>query len=109
MGCLEAIQGRMDPGVEGQNSLKLGNGIAPDVQLKKRGVNVALGTDGGDTSDSYSIFEQMKLAALLSRLSRKMHRRYSRIKESSRRLEDSVHRLYQTADRSENPGRHGDP
>lgn len=50
------------------SNLKLGNGIAPVVRLKKRGVNVALGTDGGDTSDNYSIFEQMKLAALLSRL-----------------------------------------
>jgi 5-methylthioadenosine/S-adenosylhomocysteine deaminase len=50
------------------SNLKLGSGIAPIVKLKKRGVNVALGTDGGDTSDSYSIFEQMRLAAFLSRL-----------------------------------------
>ena len=50
------------------SNLKLGSGIAPVVALKKRGVNVALGTDGGDTSDSYSIFEQMRLAAFLSRL-----------------------------------------
>lgn len=50
------------------SNLKLGSGIAPVIELKKRGVNVALGTDGGDTSDSYSIFEQMRLAAFLSRL-----------------------------------------
>lgn len=50
------------------SNLKLGSGIAPVVELKKRGVNVALGTDGGDTSDSYSIFEQMRLAAFLSRM-----------------------------------------
>ena len=50
------------------SNLKLGSGIAPVVALRKRGVNVALGTDGGDTSDSYSIFEQMRLAAFLSRL-----------------------------------------
>jgi 5-methylthioadenosine/S-adenosylhomocysteine deaminase len=50
------------------SNLKLGSGIAPVVALKKRGVNVALGTDGGDTSDSYSIFEQMRLAAFLSRV-----------------------------------------
>jgi cytosine/adenosine deaminase-related metal-dependent hydrolase len=50
------------------SNLKLGSGIAPVVRLKKRGVNIALGTDGGDTSDTYSIFEQMKLAAFLSRL-----------------------------------------
>jgi 5-methylthioadenosine/S-adenosylhomocysteine deaminase len=50
------------------SNLKLGSGIAPVAQLKARGVNVALGTDGGDTSDSYSIFEQMRLAAYVSRV-----------------------------------------
>lgn len=50
------------------SNLKLGSGIAPIAKLKARGVNVALGTDGGDTSDTYSIFEQMRLAAFLSRL-----------------------------------------
>jgi 5-methylthioadenosine/S-adenosylhomocysteine deaminase len=50
------------------SNLKLGSGIAPVAKLKARGVNVALGTDGGDTSDSYSIFEQMRLAAYLSRI-----------------------------------------
>lgn len=50
------------------SNLKLGSGLAPVVELNKRGVNVALGTDGGDTSDSYSIFEQMRLAAYLSRV-----------------------------------------
>lgn len=50
------------------SNLKLGSGIAPVIKLKRAGVNVALGTDGGDTSDTYSIFDQMRLAALLSRL-----------------------------------------
>ena len=50
------------------SNLKLGSGIAPVVELRSRGVNVALGTDGGDTSDSYSVFEQMRLAVFLSRL-----------------------------------------
>jgi cytosine/adenosine deaminase-related metal-dependent hydrolase len=50
------------------SNLKLGSGVAPVAKLKARGVNVALGTDGGDTSDSYSIFEQMRLAAFLSRI-----------------------------------------
>jgi cytosine/adenosine deaminase-related metal-dependent hydrolase len=50
------------------SNLKLGSGIAPIAKLKARGINVALGTDGGDTSDHYSIFEQMRLAAFLSRL-----------------------------------------
>jgi 5-methylthioadenosine/S-adenosylhomocysteine deaminase len=50
------------------SNLKLGSGIAPVAELKRRGVNVALGTDGGDTSDTYSVFEQMRLAAFVSRL-----------------------------------------
>jgi cytosine/adenosine deaminase-related metal-dependent hydrolase len=50
------------------SNLKLGSGIARIAKLKSRGVNVALGTDGGDTSDAYSIFDQMKLAAYLSRV-----------------------------------------
>jgi cytosine/adenosine deaminase-related metal-dependent hydrolase len=50
------------------SNLKLGSGIAPIAKLTARGVNIALGTDGGDTSDTYCIFEQMKLAAFLSRL-----------------------------------------
>ena len=50
------------------SNLKLGSGIAPVAELKKRGVNVALGTDGADTSDNYSIFAQMRLAAFVSRV-----------------------------------------
>lgn len=50
------------------SNLKLGSGIAPTVKLKRRGVNIALGTDGGDTSDTYSIFDQMRLATFVSRL-----------------------------------------
>ena len=50
------------------SNLKLGSGIAPVAEMKRRGVNVALGTDGGDTSDSYSIFDQMRMAALVSRV-----------------------------------------
>ena len=50
------------------SNLKLGSGIAPIAKIKARGINVALGTDGGDTSDSYSIFEQMRLAAYVSRV-----------------------------------------
>jgi 5-methylthioadenosine/S-adenosylhomocysteine deaminase len=50
------------------SNLKLGSGIAPVAEMKRRGMNVALGTDGGDTSDTYSIFDQMRLAAFVSRV-----------------------------------------
>lgn len=33
-----------------------------------RGVNVALGTDGMSSNDNHSMFEEMKLAALLARV-----------------------------------------
>jgi cytosine/adenosine deaminase-related metal-dependent hydrolase len=53
------------------SNLKLGSGIAPIAEMKRRGVNIALGTDGGDTSDTYSIFDQMRLAAFVSRVNTK--------------------------------------
>ena len=34
-----------------------------------RGITVALGSDGGDTSDGYSMFDQMKMAAVMRRCS----------------------------------------
>jgi cytosine/adenosine deaminase-related metal-dependent hydrolase len=50
------------------SNLKLGDGVAPVPALLRAGANVALGTDGGDTSDSYSVLDQMKLAALIQRV-----------------------------------------
>jgi len=50
------------------SNLKLGSGIAPVTQLLRRGVPVALGTDGVMSNDGLSMFEAMKLAALLSRV-----------------------------------------
>ena len=50
------------------SNLKLGDGVARVPELLRAGANVALGTDGGDTSDSYSVLDQMKLAALIQRV-----------------------------------------
>lgn len=66
------------------SNLKLGSGRAPVSELRRRGVNVALGTDGGDTSDSYSIFHQMRLAALLSRLDEEKPERWVTAREALR-------------------------
>jgi cytosine/adenosine deaminase-related metal-dependent hydrolase len=49
-------------------NLKLGSGIAPVVQMRERGCNVALGTDGGGSSDNLNLFGQMKEAAMLVRV-----------------------------------------
>jgi 5-methylthioadenosine/S-adenosylhomocysteine deaminase len=45
----------------------LGDGIAPLRQMLARGVPVALGTDGGCTNSRQSVFEEMRMAALLAK------------------------------------------
>lgn len=50
------------------SNLKLGSGISPIPAMLEAGVNVVLGTDGGDTSDSYSVLDQMRLAALIHKV-----------------------------------------
>ena len=49
------------------SNAKLGSGIARIREMLDRGITVALGSDGGDTSDGYSMFDQMKMAALMRR------------------------------------------
>ena len=49
------------------SNAKLGSGIARIREMLDRGLTVALGSDGGDTSDAYSIFDQMKMAAVMRR------------------------------------------
>ena len=51
------------------SNAKLGNGIARIREMLDRGITVALGSDGGDTSDGYSMFDQMKMAAVMRRCS----------------------------------------
>jgi len=50
------------------SNLKLGSGIAPVPRLLEAGVPVALGTDGVMSNDGLSMFESMKLAALLHKV-----------------------------------------
>lgn len=45
----------------------LGDGIAPYREMLARGIPVALGTDGGCTNSRQSIFEEMRMAALLAK------------------------------------------
>ena len=47
----------------------LGDGIAPFREMLTRGVPVALGTDGGCTNSRQSVFEEMRMAALLAKAS----------------------------------------
>ena len=50
----------------GANSF-LGDGIAPVREMLIRGIPVALGTDGGCTNSRQSVFEEMRMAALLAK------------------------------------------
>ncbi|MBI4259831.1 MAG: amidohydrolase [Actinobacteria bacterium] len=45
----------------------LGDGIAPLREMLDRGITVCLGTDGGCTNSRQSVFEEMRMAALLAK------------------------------------------
>lgn len=47
------------------SNLKLGMGISPVPEMVAGGVNVALGTDGAASGNSYDMFQEMHLAAIL--------------------------------------------
>ncbi|MFL5846896.1 MAG: amidohydrolase family protein [Solirubrobacteraceae bacterium] len=45
----------------------LGGGIAPVVAMRDRGIPVCLGTDAGGANNRQSLFEEMRMAALLAK------------------------------------------
>jgi 5-methylthioadenosine/S-adenosylhomocysteine deaminase len=45
----------------------LGDGIAPVREMLEHGIPVCLGTDGGCTNNRQSVFEEMRMAALLAK------------------------------------------
>ena len=49
------------------SNLKLGSGIAPIWEMRREGVNVGLGTDGGPSNDAYDMLRELRLAALLQK------------------------------------------
>ncbi len=49
------------------SNLKLGSGIAPIRKMMDAGINIGIGTDNHNASDTPNMFEAMKLAALLHR------------------------------------------
>ena len=49
------------------SNMKLANGFAPVDALLKRGVNVALGTDGSASNNNVNLFEEIHLAALVNK------------------------------------------
>jgi 5-methylthioadenosine/S-adenosylhomocysteine deaminase len=51
------------------SNLRLGSGVARVRRMLSAGINVAIGTDAAITSDTLNLFEAIRLAALVSRLS----------------------------------------
>lgn len=51
------------------SNAKLASGIAPVLALRASGVPVGLGTDGPASNDDLDLWEEMRLAAMLARLS----------------------------------------
>lgn len=49
------------------SNLKLGNGIAPVIELERAGVTVGLGTDGAASTNRLDPFQEMRLAAWLQK------------------------------------------
>jgi 5-methylthioadenosine/S-adenosylhomocysteine deaminase len=50
------------------SNMKLANGACPVAQLEKRGVTVGLGTDGAASNNRLDMFQEMRHAALLAKL-----------------------------------------
>lgn len=50
------------------SNMRLGSGRAPIERMRKRGIDVAIGTDGAASNDSQSVLEAIKFAALMPRL-----------------------------------------
>jgi len=47
------------------SNLKLGSGVAPVVELRRRGISVSLGADGAACNNHLDMFNEMRLAATL--------------------------------------------
>lgn len=48
------------------SNCKLGNGIAPVADFLKNGIPVALGTDGASSNNTLDMFQEIRLAAMIS-------------------------------------------
>lgn len=49
------------------SNLKLASGIAPITEMRRRGINVGLGTDGAASNNRLDLFGEMRLASLLAK------------------------------------------
>ncbi|MGC9208365.1 MAG: amidohydrolase family protein [Nitrososphaeria archaeon] len=49
------------------SNARLGSGVAPLLEMVRRGVNVTIGTDGAGSSETLDIFEEIRLANFMMR------------------------------------------
>jgi 5-methylthioadenosine/S-adenosylhomocysteine deaminase len=54
-----------------RSNMKLASGIAPVTRLGERGVTVAIGTDGAASTNQLTMFEEMRHAALLQKVTQR--------------------------------------
>ena len=52
-----------------QSNMKLASGISPVAQMLKSGINVGLGTDGASSNNDLDMWEEMRTASLLAKVS----------------------------------------
>src|SRR5262249_43390856 len=52
------------------SNMFLGDGVTDIVDLARRGVRIALGTDGGCSNSRVSVFDEMRACALLQKVTR---------------------------------------
>jgi 5-methylthioadenosine/S-adenosylhomocysteine deaminase len=66
---LDMIQERgVIPVYNPKSNMKLGSGIAPIAEMLRRGIPVALATDGSASNDLLDMFEEMRAGALLQKV-----------------------------------------
>jgi 5-methylthioadenosine/S-adenosylhomocysteine deaminase len=53
------------------SNMKLASGVFPWAKIKKRKINVCLGTDGPASNNSLNLFSEMKIGALLQKIENK--------------------------------------
>ncbi len=49
------------------SNAKLGNGVAPVMEMRRRGIRLCLGTDGASSNNAQNLFSEMRLLALLAK------------------------------------------
>jgi cytosine/adenosine deaminase-related metal-dependent hydrolase len=65
-----------------ESNLKVGAGFMPLPAMRRRGVRVALGTDGASTNDNLVLHEAMRLAAILHRPQERDRSRWLRAEDA---------------------------